>query len=96
MLLRARPRALGGYLKNPIFGEAPRLLRIFRARGSNQHTRLIRARIVLLGRAQYCSYVPRIILRVRDRLANTELNSEVHSNAALAVDGMLAEALQMV
>ena len=51
--------------------------------------------IVLFGRAHYCSYVSRFALRVRDRSANAAPNSEVHHNTSLAVDGMLAEALQM-
>ena len=88
--------SLGAYLKSPFFGEAPRLVRISRARGSNQGTRLIRTKIVLLGRAHYCSYVAGFTLRVCDRSANTAPNSEVHPNAALAADGMLAEALKMV
>ena len=88
--------SLGAYLKSPVFGEAPRLVRISRARGSNQGTRLIRTKIVLLGRAHYYSYVSRFTLRVCDRSANTAPNSEVHPNATLAADGMLAEALQMV
>ena len=37
---------LGGYLKSPAFGEAPRLVRISQARGSNQGTRLMRTIIV--------------------------------------------------
>ena len=71
-------------------------MRISRARGSNQGTRLIRTKIVLLGRAHYYSYVSRFTLRVCDRSANTAPNSEVHPKATLAVDGILAEALQTV
>ena len=49
--------SLRAYLKRPFFGEAPRLVKISRARGSNQVTRLIRTKIFLLGRARYYSYV---------------------------------------
>ena len=58
--------------------------------------RLIRTKTVLLGRAHYYSYVSRFTLRACDRSTNTAPNSEVHPNATLAADGMLAEALQMV
>ena len=70
-------------------------MEIFQARGSNRHTRLIRTKTVLLGRAHYYSYVSRFILRVRDRSANAALNFELHPGASIAVDGMLTEALQM-
>ena len=79
--------SLGAYLKSPVFGEAPRLVRISRARGSKRGTRLIRTEIVLLGRARYYSYVSRFNLRVCDCSANTAPNSEVHPNATLAADG---------
>ena len=55
---------LGAYIKSPVFGEAPQLVRISRARGSNRGTRLIRTKIVLLGRAHYYSYVSRFTPRV--------------------------------
>ena len=80
-------------LKSPVLGEAPRLVRISQARGSNQGTRLIRTKIVLLGRAHYYSYDSRFTLCVRDRPANAAPNSEVHPNASLAADDMHAEAL---
>ena len=43
--------SLGAYLKSPVFGEAPRLVRISRAKGSNQGMRLICTKIILLSRA---------------------------------------------
>ena len=71
-------------------------MKIRLARGSSHGTRLIRTKTVLLGRAHYYLYVAGFTLRVCDRSANTAPNSEVHPNATLAADGMLAEALQMV
>ena len=70
-------------------------MRISRAGGSNRDTRLIHTKIVLHARAHYYSYVSRYALLVCDRLANTAPNSEVHPNATLAADDMLAVALQM-
>ena len=87
--------SLGANLKSPVLGEAPQLVRISQAGGSNQGTRLICIKIVLLGRAHYYSYVSRSALRVCNRSANTAPNSEVHLSASLAADGTLAEALQM-
>ena len=55
----------------------------------------MRTKIVLVGRAHYYSYVSRFTLCVCDRFAYTALNSEVHPNATLTADGMLAKALQM-
>ena len=88
--------SLGAYLKSPVFGERPRLLRISQARGSNQGTRLIRTKIVLPGRSHCYSCVSCFTRRVCDRSAITAPNSDVHPNASLAAEGMLAEALQMV
>ena len=85
--MRARPRARGPTSKAPDFGEAPRLVWISRARGSKQGTRLIRTKVVLLGRAHYYFYVSRFALRVCYRSANTAPNSEVPPNATLAADG---------
>ena len=70
-------------------------MRISRARGSSQGTRLIRTNVVLLGRAHFYCYVSRFTLHFRDRSANAAPNSEVHPGASLAAGEILAEALQM-